>query len=107
MPSLNRIKASVTVGAVYDVTNHYITRKDHSAYGTTRRKVTKTTGSSVYMVYMVFAEHPEAKWPAFKWPPAAQVEQDPDGTIRLFGMAAGQKPTDPFLTLTPVGEADG
>ena len=106
MPPLNRIKASVVPGATYDVTNHYITREDHSAYGTTRRKVTKTTGSSVYMVYV---DHPgsEAKWPTFKWPPAAQVEQDPDGTVRLFGMAAGQKPTDPFLTLTPVGEADG
>ena len=104
MPPLNRIKASVAPGMVYDVTNHYITRKDHSAYGTTRRKVTKTTGTSVYMIYV---DHPEteARWPTFKWPKAAQVDMDDQGRIRLYGMAAGQGPHDLFLTLTPVREA--
>jgi hypothetical protein len=45
--TLAEIKRHVRPGQVYDVTNHYITRTDHPAFGTTRRTVTRTTGHRI------------------------------------------------------------
>jgi hypothetical protein len=97
--SLAAIKRSVVAGQVYDVTNHYITRVDHPAYGTTRRTVARVTGSSVYMA-AAGGEVPP--WPAFKWPRASQVAARPGGVILLYGGGAGQQPDELFLALTPV-----
>jgi hypothetical protein len=99
---LEAVKSVVRQGGVYDVTNHYVTREDHPCHGTTRRRVTKVNSSSVYMVPAAAPADAEAKWPAFKWPKATQVEMDPDGTIRLYGGGAGQQPGELFLTLVPV-----
>ena len=99
--TLTAVKHLVQLGQVYDVTNHYITRTDHPAYGTTRRKVTKVTGSSVYLGYVL----PSGDVVSAEWPKASQVQADDDGTIRLLGMGAGQPATALFLTLKPVREA--
>lgn len=100
---LTAIKSAVRPGSIYDVTNHYIRRPEHPSYATTRRRVTRVTGSSVYMV----PEPPPAdiaapKWPTFTWPRASQAEMDSDGTIRLYGGGAGQRPDELFLMLIPV-----
>lgn len=104
---LTAIKSAVGPGQVWDVTNHYITRPDHSCYGTTRRRVTKVNSSSVYMVLDTAPADAEAQWPTFTWPKAAQAAMDADGTIRLYGGGAGQQSGDPFLTLTPVSDLRG
>lgn len=97
--TLSATKASVSPGQVYDVTNHYITRTDHPCFGTNRRTVVKTTGSSVYMTIEPGGRAP--KWPTFQWPKAAQVQMDDDGTIRLYGGGIGQAADELFLTLKP------
>lgn len=103
--TLTAVKHLVQPGQVYDVTNHYITRTDHPAYGTTRRKVTKVTGSSVYLGYVLpSGDVVSAEWPTFAWPKASQVQADDDGTVRLYGMGAGQPADALFLTLKPVLE---
>ena len=101
--TLAEIKRQVTVGQVYDVTNHYITRVDHPCYGTTRRVVAKVTGSSVYLsLHSDALQVMPGPYPTFAWPKACQVEMRPGGVIQLYGGGAGQKPTDLYLTLTPV-----
>ena len=100
--TLAEIKRRVRPGRVYDVTNHYITRRDHPAFGTTRRTVTRATASRFYLAYPVSGEVP------VDWPKAAQVSIDTDGVIRLLGGGIGQEPDEPFLTLAPVrGNNDG
>jgi hypothetical protein len=103
--TLAEIKRAVQAGQIYDVTNHHIKREDHSCFGTTRRRVAKTTGSSVYLAPAGTTGVPQ--WPSFAWPKASQVQMDQDGTIRLYGGGCGQKPDDLFLTLVPVAEAAG
>jgi hypothetical protein len=97
--TLMQIKALVKPGNVYDVTNHYIKRQDHPGFGTTRRTVSRVTSDRVYLQREGMRESPVA------WPRAAQVQADPDGTIRLYGCGGGQAPEDLFLTLKPVREA--
>ena len=46
---LTAIRSAVRPGQVYDVTNHHVTREDHPAFGTTRRAVTRITGSRFYL----------------------------------------------------------
>lgn len=92
---LTAVKSAVRPGSAWDVTNHHITREDHPAFGTTRRSVTRVTGSRVYLAY------PDHRESHFDWPRAAQVQMDPDGTIRLYGGGAGQRPDELFLTLVP------
>jgi hypothetical protein len=94
--TLAEIKRAVQPGQVYDVTNHYITRTSHPCYGTRRDTITAVTGSSFRWA--------STQW-ATKWPRASQVQMDADGTIRLYGGGAGQKPDELFLTLTPVAAA--
>lgn len=98
---LTAIKTTVQRGMVFDVTNHFITRPEHSCFGTTRRRVARVTTTSVYMTQQDGSTRP---YPTFTWPRATQVQMDPDGTIRLYGGGAGQGPDDLFLTLTPVRE---
>jgi hypothetical protein len=93
MPTATQIRSSVKVGQVYDVTNHFIQRADHPCFGTRRVTVTAVNGSSFTL--------DNAQW-GTRWPKASQLQQDADGTIRMFGGGAGQKPDDPFLTLVPV-----
>lgn len=88
-------KRLLTPGTVWDVTNHYISREDHPAFGTNRRTVTRTTGSRVYLAYDSGAES------YVDYPKAAQVEVD-GATVRFFGGGASQPVTDLFLTFTPV-----
>ena len=97
MATLAQIKQTVRPGQIYDVTNHYITRQDHPAYGTTRRTVSRTTGKRIYLTR---AGHRGET--GVDWPRAAQVQRDPDGTIRLYGGGIGQEPEELFLTLVPV-----
>lgn len=94
-PSLAAIKHTFQPGQVYEVTNHYITRRDHSAYGTTRRTVTRTTTARLYMA------QPGLRESGIDWPKASQVRVDPDGTIHFYGGGTGQQPADLFLTLRP------
>ncbi|MEV1170835.1 hypothetical protein [Nonomuraea sp. NPDC049784] len=100
--TLAEIKRRVQPGQVYDVTNHYITRTDHPAYGTTRRSVTRVTNYRFYM-----AEAAGGRESPIEWPKAAQVSIDADGVIRLCGGGVSQKPDEPFLTLTPVTGRSG
>jgi hypothetical protein len=101
---LTAVKTTVQRGMVFDVTNHHVTRPGHRCRGTTRRIVVKVTGSSVYM--NMAGEQGVPQWPAFQWPKASQVEYDADtGTIRLYGLGAGQRPDELFLTLVPVRRA--
>lgn len=95
--TLAEIKRRVQPGQVYDVTNHFITRTDHPGYGATRRTVTRVTATRFYM-----AQSSGGREMPIDWPKAAQVSIDADGVIQLRGGGAGQKPDDPFLTLTPV-----
>ena len=99
--TLAEIKRHVRPGQVYDVTNHYITRTDHPAFGTTRRTVTRITGSRIYLTYAGGGESGVA------WPNAPQVSMDANGVIQLRGGGAGQQPGDLFLTLTPVRAENG
>jgi hypothetical protein len=99
MATLAEVKRAIRPGAAYDVTNHYITRADHPCYGTRRDTVAAVTGSSFRWA--------SSQW-ATKWPKATQVQMDGDGTIRLYGLGAGQQADEPFLTMRPVppgGEA--
>jgi hypothetical protein len=96
--TLAEIKRRVQPGQVYDVTNHFITRTDHPSYGTTRRAVTRVTSKRFYLS----ARPPGSGESEVDWPPAAQAQMDPDGTIRLYGGGLGQQPGDLFLTLVPV-----
>jgi hypothetical protein len=98
MTTLAEIKRTVEAGQVYDVTNHYITRTDHPAYGTTRRKVTRALSSRFYLEY---ADRPGNQSPV-DWPRASQVQRADDGTLHLYGGGIGQKPDELFLTLVPV-----
>jgi hypothetical protein len=99
--TLAQIKKHVWPGQVYDVTNHYITRTDHPAFGTTRRTVTRTAASRIYLAYTGDSES------GIDWPRAAQAFMDADGVIQHRGSGAGQQPDDLFLTLTPVREETG
>jgi hypothetical protein len=102
---LTAIKSAVREDMVYDVTSHYLDPAKvpgHPCAGTTRRRVTRVNGSSVYMVPVGAPAGEAGRWPAFKWPKADQAEMDPDGTIRLYGGGASQGPGDLFLTLAPV-----
>jgi hypothetical protein len=99
--TLAHIKNHVRPGQVYDVTNHYITRTDHPAFGTTRRTVTRTTTSRIYLAYTGGGES------GIDWPRTAQASMDADGVIQLRGGGAGQQPDDLFLTLTPVRQETG
>lgn len=95
--TLAAIKRLVQPGQVFDVTNHYLTRVDHPAYGTTRRTVTRVTGSRFYLAY------DNGKESYVDWPKAAQVSASPDGSeIALRGAGIGQRPDEPFLTLRRV-----
>jgi hypothetical protein len=94
--TLAEIKRHVQPGQIYDVTNHYITRTDHSAFGTTRRTVTRITGSRIYLTYSGGGES------GIDWPNAPQVSMDANGVIQLRGGGTGQQPGELFLTLTPV-----
>lgn len=101
--TLAEIKRRVRPGQVYDVTNHYITRRDHPGFGTTRRTVTRATTSRFYLAYPAGGSEVPVDWPK-----AAQVSIDADGVIRLLGGGIGQRPGEPFLTLAPVrGDNDG
>jgi hypothetical protein len=93
---LATIKEAVAPGRVFEVTNHIITRPDHPLSGTIRRTVTRTTSRRFYL------SHPARGESEVDWPPAAQVQMDGDGTIRLYGGGLGQDPDDLFLTLVPV-----
>lgn len=101
--TLAEIKRMVQPGQVYNVTNHYITRPEHPNYGTTRRTVTRVTGQRVYLE----REGEGQREREVEWPKAAQVQADPDGTIRLYGGGGGQGPSDLFVTLAPVAAATG
>jgi hypothetical protein len=94
--TLAEIKRHVQPGQVYDVTNHYITRTDHPAFGTTRRTVTRTTASRIYLAYAGGGES------GIDWPKAPQVSMDAGSVIQFHGGGAGQQPGDLFVTLTPV-----
>jgi hypothetical protein len=102
MTSLAEIKRRVQPGQVYDVTNHYLTRADHVGYGTTRRTVTRTTASRIYMKLAAGGREM-----LIDWPKASQVSIDAEGVIRLCGGGVSQKPDLPFLTLTPVAGRSG
>ena len=82
----------VNVGQEFDVTNHYITRKDHPCYGTQRRTIERVTSGGI-----TFTESGRVKWPK-----ASQVTVDSDGTIHLRGGGVSQGPDDAFLTMRPV-----
>jgi hypothetical protein len=99
--TLADIKRHVRPGQVYDVTNHYITRTGHPAFGTTRRTVTRITASRIYLAYARGGES------GIDWPKATQVSMDAKGVIRLRGGGAGQQPGDLLVTLAPVGEESG
>jgi hypothetical protein len=97
---LTDIKSAVRPGNVYEVTNHHLTRPDHPWFGTSRRTVTRVTSSRFYLSY------PDHGVSYVDWPRASQADMDPDGTIRLYGGGAGQRPDELFLTLVPARDAD-
>lgn len=94
--TLADIKRHVQPGQVYDVTSPYITGTDHPAFGTTRRTVTRITGSRIYLTYSGGGES------GIDWPNAPRASMDANGVIQLRGGGAGQQPDELFLTLTPV-----
>lgn len=93
------IRAEIAPGAVFDVTNHYITREDHPCHGTQRRTIVRTNTAAFYVSLDGVPGHTESR---VDWPRASQIERDQDGTIRMYGGGAGQKPGELFLTLAPV-----
>jgi hypothetical protein len=95
--TLAEIKRRVHPGQVYDVTNHYITKADHLACGTTRRTVTRVTAARFYMAYLAGGDEGPVDWPK-----SAQVSVDDTGVIRLRGGGARQQPDELFMTLVPV-----
>lgn len=99
---LTAIKSTVYPGRVFDVTNHFIKREDHPGFGTTRRSVTRVTGSRIYMSLVATDVGKPGKEREIDWPPASRCDMDPDGTIRLYGGGCNQKPDELFLTLVPV-----
>lgn len=91
------LRDKITVGQEFEVTNHYIKREDHPAYGTTRRVITNVNTAAFYMAYPGSAKGNRQEWPKVD---RFSVEQD--GTIKLFGGGVSQKADDLFLTLTPI-----
>lgn len=115
MSALSEAKKAVTPGTTWTVTNHYINNaladndgfprldrsgERHGSYGPNghRRTITRVTGSRFYYE----AEDRRGGEGYIEWPKAAQVQRDPDGTVRLYGGGGGQCPTDLFITLVPV-----
>jgi len=91
------IIATVTPGARYEVTNHYITRPDHPCYGTTVRTIERTTRASVTFLRSPgdgFTYDETLQW-------GKGLEADDDGTIRVY--SPRHCPVGPFLTLRPAG----
>jgi hypothetical protein len=91
---LTEVKALFAPGTRWAVTNHYISREDHPAYGTTERTVTRVTSGRTYMAYPNGAESP------IDWPKATQVSVEDDGTVTF--RSHPKMPDQPFLTFVPV-----
>lgn len=90
MTALSSYKQAMRPGVELEITNHYITREDHSCFGTTKRRVGRVTGSSLY--------YEGGQWPT-KFPKASEIEQVDPQTWRVYGGGAGQKPDELFLTI--------
>lgn len=86
------IKRSIKAGDVFDVTNHFITVKDHPCYGTTRRTVTRVSGTGVTFDDL----------PLVPWPKAEDIRLE-DGAIVFYAYIAPA--FGPFLTLRRVTPA--
>lgn len=100
MSNLTDFKAMFTPGAVVDVTNHYISKESHPCFGTTRRTVTRATGSRVYF------DGPGSRGGEMDFPKAAalSVTIGPDGgrdgkSWYVYGGGAAQAAGDLFLTV--------
>lgn len=103
MSALSDLRAFMQPGTLVQVTNRYITREDHPAFGTTVRRVTKVNSASFYMDY---TDRPagNGRWPT-AWPKATQVAVV-DGAFVISGggkylpVPAGAA----FLEIRPLGE---
>lgn len=94
MSTLSEVKARFTVGSRWAVTNHYVTREDHPAFGTTERTVTRATSGRVYLARDGEGES------EVDWPKASQVTVDSDGTVTFYSHP--RMPGQAFLTLKPL-----
>lgn len=93
------IRATVTPGSVWEITNHYINRPDHPCYGTRRVTVDRANDSAFYVVGYFDGDRKATS--RIEWPKAAQITQTGE-VIRLWGGGINQGPDDLFLTMVPV-----
>ena len=97
MPTLTALKARFQPGSEWDVTNHYVDNPNHPAYGTTRRRVLRTTSGGVYLAYTGGGGVSRVDWPK-----ASQVTADGESvTFSNHPHRLG----DPFLTFTPAKDS--
>ncbi len=83
----DRLKA----GQVYEVTNYYISRPDHPAFGTRVAVVTDVNSTAFRL-----------DGNRIPFPKQAQTRLHDDGTIELLGGGVSQQSDDLFLALVPV-----
>lgn len=98
------LKRRIRPGDTFEVTNHYIERVDHPAFGTTRRTVLAANGSSFTL--SITGRHSE-RGSRITWPHAGQAFVGEDGRILLYGGGRGQDAGALFLTLVPVRQPGG
>jgi hypothetical protein len=95
--SFAAIRRSVTIGAVYNVTNHYITHRNHTFYGTSCREVINTYDRAFFLS----SPKNDGTYTRVAWPRSPQVTMDEFGVIRIYGGGKHQKDDELFLTLAP------
>lgn len=102
--TVTELRRRVVPGAVFDVTNHYITREDSDFFGTSRRTVLKASNTGFYLSLpgQSGEVHPEGG--KVDWPKAAQVELAGDGSLLIFG---GPESADRWLVKNSRSEGKG
>lgn len=92
------LREALPVGALVEVTNHWITREDHPCSGTSMREVLSNTSAGFYLTMPdaeTMAKYPQGS--RVEWPKASQVGVNDAGCIVILHEVDGVNV--PFLTI--------